>query len=224
MTGNEADECIAIVERIGPVILSTVPASSKGAAASELRHAVGSMMAHAADLLTAHGFSEAMRSCLDRARLSGASLTSMGQVRLAAESEAPISLPATLTVLCIIRLCLAQEARIVAAMVFTSRDDASNTATEMSAAFSEAAEVASDDLDAGSYMAIINLQATVVKRLVDVGRTLPRVINYSYARVMPALTIAQRAYAGADRSQELIAENKVVHPAFMPMTGRMLTV
>ncbi|MCP1761943.1 hypothetical protein [Bradyrhizobium japonicum] len=224
MTGNEADECVAIVERIGPVILSTVPAARKGANASELRHAVGAMVAHAGDLLASHGFSEAMRSCLDQARIAGASLTSMGQVRLAAESESPISLPATLTVLCIIRLCLAQEARIVAGMVFTSRDDASNTATEMSSAFSDAAEVASDDLDAGSYMAIINLQATVVKRLADVGRTLPRVINYSFAGVMPALTMAQRAYADADRTQELIDENKVVHPAFMPMTGRMLAV
>lgn len=224
MTGTEADECIAIVARIGPVVLSTVPASRKGPDASELRHAVGAMMARAGELLASHGFSEAMRSCLDQARLAGASLPSMGEVRLAALNESPASLPATLTVLCIVRLCLAQEARIVGEMVFASRDDASNTATEITAAFSNAAEVASDDLDAGSYMAIINLQATVIKRLVDVGRSLPRVITYSYAVVMPALTMAQRAYADADRAQELIDENKVVHPAFMPMTGRMLAV
>ncbi|KYK43436.1 hypothetical protein A1D31_18635 [Bradyrhizobium liaoningense] len=224
MTGTEADECIAIVARIGPVILSTVPASRKGPDASQLRHAVGAMMARAGELLASHGFSEAMRSCLDQARLAGATLTSMGEVRLAALEEKPVSLPATLTVLCIIRLCLAQEARIVGEMVFTSRDDASNTATEITAAFSDAAEVASDNLDAGSYMAIINLQATVIKRLVDVGRSLPRVITYSYAGVMPALTMAQRAYSDADRAQELIDENKVVHPAFMPMTGRMLAV
>ncbi|MCA1524295.1 hypothetical protein [Bradyrhizobium yuanmingense] len=223
MTGTEADECIAIVERLGPVILSTVP-SKKGMSASALRHSVGYMMACAGDLLASHDFAEQMRSCLDQARMTGAGLVAMGQVRLAALAEAPISLPATLTVLCTVRLCLAQEARIVSEMVFRSRDDAANTAAEMTAAFSAAAEVASDDLDAGSYMAIINLQATVVKHLADLGRVLPRVVNYRFARVMPALTMAQRAYADGDRAQGLIDENKVVHPAFMPMTGRMLAV
>ncbi|WP_375791176.1 hypothetical protein ACE102_07440 [Bradyrhizobium sp. vgs-9] len=224
MTGTEADECIAIVQRIAPVILATVPSSRKGAAASELRHAVGYMVAHAGDLLASHGFAEQMRSCLDQARMIGATLVAMGQIRSAALGESPISLPATMTVLCTVRLCLAQEARIVGELVFTSRDDASNAAAEMTAAFSDAAEVASDDLDAGSYMAIINLQASVIKRLADVGRTLPRVITYRYPQVMPALTMAQRAYADGDRAQELIAENKVVHPAFMPMTGRMLAI
>ena len=41
---------------------------------------------------------------------------------------------------------------------------------------------------------------------------------------MPSLRMAQRAYADPSRHEELIAENHVVHPAFMPREGIMLAV
>ena len=84
--------------------------------------------------------------------------------------------------------------------------------------------IASDDLDAATYMALISLHADVVKHLADRGRQLPRVIQYQYQAVMPALRMAQLAYADPSRYLELIAENSVIHPAFMPLTGKMLAV
>jgi prophage DNA circulation protein len=36
--------------------------------------------------------------------------------------------------------------------------------------------------------------------------------------------MAQRAYADPTRHEELISENHVVHPAFMPREGIMLAV
>jgi prophage DNA circulation protein len=39
---------------------------------------------------------------------------------------------------------------------------------------------------------------------------------------MPALRMAQLAYANPKTYQELINENQVVHPAFMPTEGKML--
>jgi prophage DNA circulation protein len=50
------------------------------------------------------------------------------------------------------------------------------------------------------------------------------VITYGFTQVMPALRMAQRAYADPKRYAELIAENNVVHPAFMPRDGKMLAV
>ena len=41
---------------------------------------------------------------------------------------------------------------------------------------------------------------------------------------MPALRMSQHAYGTAERYQELINENHVVHPAFMPREGKMLAV
>jgi prophage DNA circulation protein len=56
------------------------------------------------------------------------------------------------------------------------------------------------------------------------ARELPRLISYDYATVMPALRMAQRAYGDPTRFAELIAENGIVHPAFMPASGKMLAV
>jgi prophage DNA circulation protein len=128
------------------------------------------------------------------------------------------------TVLAMVRLTLATEARIVAYMTFRSREEVDAIAGVMNAAFTQTIEVASDDLDAATYMAMINLHGSVTQHLAVRGRQLPRVINYSYQGVMPSLRMAQRAYADPMRHLELIAENSVVHPAFCPRQGKMLAV
>jgi len=148
----------------------------------------------------------------------------MDRVRKAALAEKPGSLPAVQTVLSIIRLTLAMEARIVAYMSFRSREEGDAIAVQMNAAFSATAEVAADDLDAATYRAIISLHGDVVKHLAERGRQLPRVISYNYAVPMPSLRMAQRAYADPRRHVDLISENHVVHPAFMPREGKMLAV
>jgi prophage DNA circulation protein len=220
MTSDEANEVLGIVQRIGPVVLSSAidPTGSIGAS---LRRCVGMMIADQ-NMTHIATFSIAFSICVDLARQSGATLVTMDRVRLQALSETPVSLPAVQTVLAIVRLTLAQEARIVAATPFVSRNDVEATATSLSAAFDQTAEAASDDLDAGSYMAIIQLQGDVTAYLADRAWQLPRVINYSYRTVMPALRMAQRAYVDPSRYLELITENDVVHPAFMPRDGIML--
>jgi len=94
----------------------------------------------------------------------------------------------------------------------------------MNAAFSQTTEIAADDLDAATYMALTRLHGDVTTHLAARGRELPRVIAYSMQAVMPSLRLAQRAYADPKRYQEMIAENRVVHPAFMPRNGKMLAV
>jgi prophage DNA circulation protein len=169
-------------------------------------------------------FAIAFMVCLELARMSAATVVTMDRVRKAALAEAPASLPAVQTVLAIVRLTLACEARIITAMTFVSRDDVDALATAANAAFAQTSDVASDDLDAGVYQTLISLQAAVVKHLADLGRLLPRVINYDYPVVMPALRMAQLAYADPSRFAELIAENKIIHPAFCPRQGKMLAV
>jgi len=220
MNWTQQEEIYDIVKRIGPVVLSTVPVTQTTTFAA-LRRCVGMMMSDV-NMIHIETFAVAMRIALDLARLAGATLASMGKVRLAALAEDPQSLGAIETVQTIIRLSLAQEARLVTAITFISRDDAATVAMEMGAAFDQAAEVASDDLDAASYMAIINLQSTLTKYLSDVGRMLPRHIPYSLPVSVPALTMSQTYYGDGAHAQELADENKVINPAFMPMSGRML--
>jgi prophage DNA circulation protein len=222
MTNEEANEVLRIVNHMGPVILSTT-INPSGTVGSALRRAVGMMMSDP-NMINPQVFAIAFMVCLELARMGSATLVTMDRVRKAALNESPVGLPAVQTVLAIVRLTLACEARIISFMTFQSREDVEAVATAVNAVFTQTSEIASDDLDSATYIALISLHADVVKHLADRGRQLPRVINYQYQTVMPALRMAQLAYADGSRYQELIAENNVIHPAFMPLAGKMLAV
>jgi hypothetical protein len=214
------DEVLGIVRRIGPVVLSSAVQPS-GAVGSALRRAVGMMIADRN--MTDHDvFCLAFQVCIDLARHCGATLSTLDRVRKAALAEAPVGLPAVLTVQSMVRLTLAMEARIVAYMAFRSREEVETIATSINAVFGQASEYAADSSDVATYMAIIRLHGDVTQHLADRGRLLPRVINYRFQIAMPSLRMAQRTYADPTRHEELIAENAVVHPAFMPLEGKML--
>lgn len=222
MTSDEANEVLGIVQRIGPVVLSAA-VNPGGSVGTGLRRAVGMLIADT-NMINLPSFAIAFMVCLELARQSAATLVTMDRVRKAALAETPVSLPAVQTVLAIVRLTLAADARIISLMTFTSRDQVEAIATVANDAFNQTSEVASDDLDAGTYMALIALHADVVKHLADRGRQLPRVVQYQYQMVMPALRMAQLAYADPSRYLELIAENSVIHPLFCPLAGKMLAV
>jgi prophage DNA circulation protein len=220
MTSDEADEVLGIVQRIGPVVLSAAVTPS-GEVGTALRRAVGMLVADR-NMTDLEVFSFAFQVCIDLARHCGATLMTMDRVRKAALAETPKSLPAVLTVLGMVRLTLAMEARIIAYMQFRSREEVDNIATAVAGAFSQSSEIAADDLDAATYIAIVRLHGDVTQHLAAVGRQLPRVISYAYPMVMPSLRMAQRVYADPTRHEELIAYNNAVHPAFMPREGQML--
>jgi prophage DNA circulation protein len=222
MTSDEANEVLAIVRRMCPVVLSAA-VSPYGDIGTALRRMVG-MMAADYNMINMPTFATAFGLSLDLARRSKATLVTMDRVRKAALKETPVTLPAVQTVLAIVRLTLAAEARIIAYSTFRSREDVEATGVAINAAFNQTSEIAADDLDAGTYMALIRLHGDVVMHLADRGRLLPRVVAYNYQTVMPALRMSQRAYGNGSRYQELIDENKVVHPAFMPRDGSMLAV
>ena len=222
MTGDEAKEVLGIIQRIGPVVLSSA-VDPVGTVGTALRRAVGMLIADRG-LTDPQMFCFAFSVCVDLARHCDATLVTMDRVRKAALAETPVSLPAIGTVMNIVQLTLATEARIVAYMTFKSRDEADQVAVQMNAAFAETEEAAADDYDVGTYMALLRLHGDVTQSLADRGRQLPRVIAYDYVAVQPSLRMAQRAYADPSRHQELIDENHVVHPAFMPRAGIMLAV
>jgi prophage DNA circulation protein len=222
MTSDEAEEVLGIIQRIGPVVLSAA-VNPTGSIGASLRRAVGMMVADY-NMIDPAAFAFAFGVCTDLARFSQATVVTMDRIRKAALAETPISLPAVQTVLAIVRITLAMEARIIAYTTYASRDDIEAVTTAINDAFTQTEEIASDDLDAGTYMALVNLHGAVVQQLANRARQLPRVIAYNYSMVMPAMRMAQRAYGDASRFAELIAENSVVHPAFMPRTGKMLAV
>jgi prophage DNA circulation protein len=222
MTGDEADEVLAIVRRIGPVVLSAAVKPS-GTIGTALRRAVGMLVADR-NMTNIPTLCFALNVCLDLARHCQATLVTMDRVRKQALLETPVGLPAVETVLAIVRLTLAMEARIIAYTKFRSREEVDQIAMAMNIAFTQTSEIAADDLNAAEYMALINLHGAVTLHLADRGRQLPRVVSYSYQVPMPSLRMAQRVYADPRRHVDLINENHVVHPAFMPIEGKMLAV
>jgi prophage DNA circulation protein len=222
MKASEADEVLGIVKRIGPAVLSAA-VDLNGNVGTALRRMVG-MMVVDKNMINAPSFALVFAMALDLARYCSATLVTMDRVRKVAMDEKPKSLPAVQTVLAIVRLTLATEARIIAYMNFASRNDVDAIATAVNAIFTQTEEVASDDLDAATYMALVSLHGDVTQHLAARARVLPRVVNYQYQIPLPALRMAQMVYTNPIRYTELVAENAVVHPAFMPLTGRMLAV
>jgi len=222
MNSYDTDELLQMVRRICPVILSSA-VNPSGSVGTSLRRIVGMMKADY-NMVNLPTFIIAFGCALDLARYSYAMLVTMDRVRKAALAEVPKSNEATQLVMAMVRLTLACEARIIAFMEFRSRDEVDEVARQITAAFNQTTEIAADDLDAATYMALIRLHGDVIVHLTSRGRTLPRVINYQVQDVVPALRLAHQSYSDAKRYRELINENHVVHPAFMPTEGRMLAV
>jgi prophage DNA circulation protein len=72
-----------------------------------------------------------------------------------------------------------------------------------------------DSFAAVDYQGFISTAALLIAHLSYAERQLPRVVQYNMAINYPALALSNRIYADGSRSEELIAENQTVHPAFM---------
>jgi len=73
------------------------------------------------------------------------------------------------------------------------------------------------------YRALVELHGALMFHLIETARPLPRLLAFEFAAPLATLLIGYRLYADAGRADELRAENKVVHPAFAPPSGRALS-
>jgi prophage DNA circulation protein len=219
----------ADIKEAAPIIVRTMEALLKttrqkpGRAGSELRHAVGDLVANVLELLRDDKAGEPMAECFETAREAGATLPSLESVRRVTVAEAPITLGALLTKHCLIQFCLVEQSRVIADMAFKSRQDANAVRDHVNIAFADAEGVAADAMDAMTYRALIELHAAVMFHLVETARPLPRLVRFQFAAPLPTLVIGYRLYDDASRADEVRAENKVVHPAFTRPYGLALS-
>jgi prophage DNA circulation protein len=108
-------------------------------------------------------------------------------------------------------------------MTFVSRQDVEVIKQSMILPFGDAEEKAADEMDAMMFQALIGLHATITNHLVTTAMPLPRMIGYRFFEPIPSLVMAYRLYNDASRADDVRDENKVVHPAFCPMTGLALS-
>jgi hypothetical protein len=99
----------------------------------------------------------------------------------------------------------------------------SNTFAVYDAAFDAAEVAAADASDTDVYRALVTLHSATVSDLSTRSIPLPNLVTYSFGRSYTALGLAQRLYTDPTRAEQLVGEGKVVHPYFMPPTGRALS-
>jgi hypothetical protein len=188
-----------------------------------VRRAVGDLLGNIPQLLRDDQAGVPIANCFETARLAGVTIYGFGKIIYQTAAESPVTLGGTLTRDCLIEFGLAQLSRVLVDMTFESRQDVDRVRLAINNEFAIVEEASADAMDSETYRALVNLHATVSAHLTSTERPLPRLIRFHFARPLPTLVAGYRLYDDASRGDELRAENKVVHPAFMRNDGYALS-
>jgi hypothetical protein len=217
----ELDEITAIVRRTTANLL--IFNGMRGETGAALRQACGDLNARVAVYVVDGTFANRMLNCFLLATAAGMTLDWMDQVIAGLVAEQPTTVITSSVVQNLLIMSIAQDGRIIAATVYTSRDDVDATMFRMNNWFETIKDIIADTMSGPGYEAFITLAGAITRHLTDSARPLPRMLYYNLASTMPGLLASQFIYGDGSRSEELAAENKVVHPLFMPRTLRGLS-
>ena len=184
-------------------------------AAAALRTAIGKFMVRFSDLIYDQTIGTELYACFEQARAAGATLNTMDRVRKVMFAEAPLYFIGASIVNAAIIFSFVEQTQIIAIMEFVSRVDAGEVLDAMTAIIEDIKINKADAFTSGDYQNFVAVSAALVQHLSATERQLPRVVQYTMPVNYPALALANRIYADGSRSDELIAENNTVHPAFM---------
>jgi hypothetical protein len=214
-------EAQPIVDAALVSLLSWAP--TRGRDGANLREQVNSVRARELTLLQADAIGDDLAACFDLAVTTGINLPQVERVRQITEAANVLTPGAQMIKDSLIQLALATEARLIVTMTFVSRTDVENVRETINAAFGSAAEAMANQMDAMTYRAVVALHAAISFFLVQTARPLPQMLSYRFSKPRSTLSIAQRLYADATRADEVLNENRIVHPLFAPMLGRALS-
>jgi len=227
MNKKELTESINLLNDVLNDIAGAVPSSDSGAAGSQMNYDFGQLRANAGSLFIAGTIGDPLNQCFSDVTAAGATLSGMIQALQSISALATVTNAGLLFVnLCII-LTLVQIANIIAATTFTSRNEVETLITQVSALFDSAIETAADSQASDVYLNLVTLHAQVVQYLVTNEQPLPFIVQYQAQRSMPSLLLAMRLYGDVNDveslADQLVDENQVVDPCFMPLTGVALS-
>ena len=222
MDKPDAQDAAPIATRLLTHLAATI-APTSGDAGALARATIGSTIAGAYLLLRDDALGQPLLDCFNQVQQAGATRAQLEQVRAWTTAELPQTLGGQLMQNSGIQLCLAIEAQIIATTTYISRQDVETVKASLRQPFNDAEEIAADDMDQAAFAALIGLDAAVTNFLVTTARPLPRMIGYQFAASLPSLVLAYRLYQDASRADQLVQENKVVHPAFCPAIGLALS-
>jgi prophage DNA circulation protein len=207
-------EAFAIANRAIQAMLNfPITPGDTGAA---LRVAVGKFLGNFYQLIAANTVGTEMLGCFEAARAAGATLDSMDGAREVALLETPTHSLGYAVANAAVVFSFTEQCLIIADMVFASRLQVDVLMDRMAAVIEEIKLEKCNAFQVDDYRNVVATSALLFQHLSATERQLPRIVDYSFPASLPALTLANRIYADGSRSDELIDENHVVHPAFMP--------
>jgi hypothetical protein len=207
------DEALHILDVTLDALLTGLPTS--GRSGFDIRRMVGELRATAPASIEAGTIGTDLYACFEQAYASGVTMVQMDAVRKDLLIEAPVyDLGASLKSAGIV-FSLVEQSRIIAAMEFQSRGDVDAMLAKMVDVIETIKLEVSELFYGTNYQTVVALSASLVQHLADTERQLPRIICYETVVSLPALTAANLLYGDGARYDELIKENKTIHPAFM---------
>lgn len=214
-------EITGIINRMADKLI-TFTDTDKGRPGSELRTTAGDMQSHVAASVHDGTLPDQMLATFNAAVAAGITVTQLDPVLDQLRSEDPLTLGALWTAQTGIFFALSAQCKIIAATTFESRDDIEEMQARMKRSFDFAKDMAADDMGNIVYQRLVDLAAKLARYLATTSMSLPSVVWY-YLSPLPALATSYRIYQDASRSDELIADNKIVHPAFCRAAIRALS-
>ncbi len=210
---KEAVELNGIINRLLDNLSLSVT-SQTGREGVELRHKIGDIRSNYNSMILDGTFSTELLSCFQSALAANVKLPSLFVVHQGLFQETPVGVVSAAVVQMGILFCLSTESRIIIKIEFTSRDDVEAMMNSMRDVFDIARVLTADAQDTTPYQKLTILAGNLISHLSNVARPLPRMILFKMPTSFPSVTLSQRIYYTADRAEEIVAENKIVHPAF----------
>jgi prophage DNA circulation protein len=211
---SEEQTLTAMISDICKLILQMV--SAKGSQAAELRRLVGLVNVDGLQYLADNVFGTNLYNCFVVARTLPITADLVASVRDQITALTPVGPLTTMVYDSAIQYCLTTECILITGTTFKSRDDVQQTMSRITAAFNLARDNAAERMDSATYQNLTYLAGSIVNYLSATALTLPRLVQFNLNTSWPALSLANLIYQDASRWEELVDENKVVHPAFMP--------
>lgn len=194
--------------------LSLAISSKTGREGAAMRRQIGEVRANFAAFIKAGTFAAELLDCFEAAYTANVKLAALTIVRNGLFAETPVGEIGAAIVQMAIGFCLSTESRLIVLLEFNSRVDVELMMATMKAAFDTARERAADSSDSTFYKDLTYLAGALTNHLATVARPMPRMISFQLPATMPALAVSNRVYYTADRWEEIVAENKTIHPAF----------
>lgn len=120
-------------------------------------------------------------------------------------------------------ICAGAMAYTASTYTPSSYDDAMDLLTRVRDALETVALSAADAGYDDVYRELLTLRTATVSTLQSNGASLAHIVDVSFNAPLPALTVANRLYQDASRTEAVVKMGDPIHPAFMPTSFKALT-